>query len=561
MAKRSLSPVHLPPAKRVHLPVSSPPSPSILPARVQSGAGSFESFYDELVLHILTFLSYTDLCSLQAINRNWARLSLDNQLWKGLYLREFGRLRLRGSRGFARRRDGRETKSLPSRVAPEDVQDWKRMFRISTNWRNGRCRTSAVDESSTFPLSSTQRGHAQPEQVGTSRLEQGSKVPQITLAGKYTIISSPEASHSPSILVLSPSAPNHVIHVVPIRAQQPVRVTALAVDQSSSRSRANLHIAACISNGDIYVHELHSPTRKHHYAPPFKSPRIAPIIQAAYCHPVLVTLSESFSLSVYDLTHDVMQVVHVLTSFTSFPPASVVLTMPEPETYKLLLTYASPVYPAHWSVGVTEVILSNGALHHAPASPFTSPMRAPSSLLATRSTRAFEIPAGWIDEAKLRIVREHWGRKVGNVADTQTDGRWVVLAPAEKGEARPQGGFTLASFPLQLYRLSSPPLRAGAGAVPKLSFVRSLLGHTGPVSALALADGRCVSLGVDGTVWVWDLEKGRGTEVAPWACASSMSESGDDDCLSTARGTIAFDERRIITAGASGRVVVRDFDI
>ncbi|KAI0281016.1 hypothetical protein BGY98DRAFT_960529 [Russula aff. rugulosa BPL654] len=407
-------------------------------------------------------------------------------------------------------------------MATEETQDWKRMFRISTNWRSGRCHTSILDNASSYPLGGIYQSSAQ--QVRSSGQEQGHMVPRITLAGKYTIISSPQSSHSPSILILSASGSKHVVHVEPIRTQHLVRVTALAVDQSS-RTSANLHIAACLSNGDIYVHELHSHPRKHYYAPPFKTPRTAPIIQVAYCHPVLVTLSESFTLSVYDLTHEGIQLVH------------------------LILTYASPVYPAHWSVGVTEVILSNAALH-APTSAFTSPTRRPSSLLlSTRSTRAFDIPAGWIDEAKLRVVREQWGRKVGSVAGTQTDGRWVVLAPAVQGEVRPPGGFTPASLPLQLYRLSSPPLRAGAGAAPKLTFVRSLLGQTGPVSALALADGRCVSLGVDGRVWV-----------AFSTDTSNLSESGEDD-PSTLRGIIAFDERRIISAGATGDVTVRDFDV
>ena len=421
----------------------------------------------------------------------------------------------------------------------------------------GRCHTFILDETSTLPLSSNST-LLSPEQGQ----DQGLKAPQITLAGRYTIISSPELSYSPSILVLSPSTPKVVIHVTPIRARQLVRVTALAVDQSSSCASANPHIAACVSNGDIYVHELHSPSRKHHYAPPFKTPRTAPITHAACCLPVLVTLSESLSLSVYDLTHEAMQLVHVLTSFTSFPPSSLVLTMPETQTYKLLLTYASPVYPAHWSIGVTEVILSMSSLHHSPTSPFTSPMRQPSLLLSTRSARAFDVPAGWIDEAKLRVVREQWGRKVGSVAGTQTDGRWVILAPAVAGagETHSPGGFTPASLPLQLYRLSSPPLRAGAGAMPKLTFVRSLLGQSGPVSALALADGRCVSLGVDGKVWVWDLENGWGTEVASLASVSSPSGSGDDVLL-TLRSTIAFDERRIITAGAAGNIVIRDFDV
>ena len=388
-----------------------------------------------------------------------------------------------------------------------------------------------------------------PRGVDTLRQEQETPLPQITLAGKYTIVSTSESVHRPSIIVLSPSIPKLVIHVSPIRAQESVRITALAVDQSS---RTSTSIAACISNGDIYVYELRSSSRKHHYAPPFKTPRTAPISQAAYSHPVLVTLSENFSLSVYDLSHEVMQVLHVLTSFTSFPPSSLVLTIPEPQTYKLLLTYASPVYPAHWSVGVTEVILSSAASHASTAS-LTSPARPPPPLLlTTRSTRAFDLPADWIDEAKLRNVREQWGRKVGSVASTQTDGRWVVLAPAVSGEAYPQGGFTPASLPLQLYRL-----RAGSGAAPKLTFVRNLLGQAGPVSALALADGRCVSLGVSGSVWVWDLENGWGTEVTGVAGESSESE----ELCPSQRGTIAFDERKIITSGAMGSIVVRDFEI
>ena len=75
MAKRSLSPGHLPPAKRSHL--STPPSSACIPPARSS---YFDNLYDELVLHIFIFLSHTDLCVAQSINHNWARLSLDNQV-------------------------------------------------------------------------------------------------------------------------------------------------------------------------------------------------------------------------------------------------------------------------------------------------------------------------------------------------------------------------------------------------------------------------------------------------------------------------------------------------
>ena len=136
---------------------------------------------------------------------------------------------------------------------------------------------------------------------------------------------------------------------------------------------------------------------------------------------MLVTLSESFTLSVYDLTHP------------RIPNLQVDINLCEP---RLPSTLERGRYRSH----------SNAALH-APTSAFTSPTRRPSSLLlSTHSMRAFDIPAG------LRVVREQWGRKVGSVTGTQSDGRWVDLAPAVQGEVRPPGGFTPASLPLHLYR-------------------------------------------------------------------------------------------------------------
>lgn len=108
---------------------------------------------------------------------------------------------------------------------------------------------------------------------------------------------------------------------------------------------------------------------------------------------------------------------------------------------------------------------------------------------------------------------------------------------------------------LQLYRLSLPTQSASISASPpKLTFVRTLHGPCGPVAAMALADGRCVSLSHNGAIWVWDLEGGTSAEVA----AGDGSEIGS---LSTAsKGTVSFDERRIISASA-GNIVARTFDI
>lgn len=64
-------------------------------------------------------------------------------MWKNLYLREFDRPRLRGSRGFPSlsmvRADGRPVKALPTKGHVDHLKDWKWMFRISCNWRTGMC--------------------------------------------------------------------------------------------------------------------------------------------------------------------------------------------------------------------------------------------------------------------------------------------------------------------------------------------------------------------------------------------------------------------------------------
>lgn len=39
-----------------------------------------EAFYDELILVIFSYLSAADLCIIQTTNKNWARLSQDNQV-------------------------------------------------------------------------------------------------------------------------------------------------------------------------------------------------------------------------------------------------------------------------------------------------------------------------------------------------------------------------------------------------------------------------------------------------------------------------------------------------
>lgn len=131
MSKRAHSLSLLPPAKRFHASghATTHPITQIL---------NFEnSLYDELILCIFAYLSWSDLCTTQATSRNWARLAADNELWRKQYLSVYGRTRLRGTKGFIARLDGREVRPLPGRAKADQHKDWKWMFRISSNWRKG----------------------------------------------------------------------------------------------------------------------------------------------------------------------------------------------------------------------------------------------------------------------------------------------------------------------------------------------------------------------------------------------------------------------------------------
>ncbi|KAG8213790.1 hypothetical protein J3R82DRAFT_10502 [Butyriboletus roseoflavus] len=553
-AKRQLSPVPLHPPKRQHGLYS--PSPRGI-------AMSFDdALYDELVLFIFSFLNSRDLCAIQAANKNCSRLACDNQLWKTLFIRDFGKARLRGGKGFYGRTDDRLVKRLPSRASADDSQslNWKWMYRISSNWRNESLGSAPSTPSlSQSPPSPTPRSH-------------------VLLAGALTISASSEMSHQPIILLRSRLNTIRSLKCRSSTTTGPVGISTIAIDQSRPSSKTSKHdgplrFAAFLSTGEFSIYEYDpssiSPSPKLAYIP---LPRHrSHVMHAAYHHPLLVTLSHTFTLMIYDLSEDTITHTHSLSSFTSHPPTSLILSaMPSTTSYKLVLAYAIPVYPAHWSVGVSELIISSsGSVTPTAALSGTTGSASLSTanftVAGTRSARAFDVPQGWIDDEKLKAMRTQWGRKVKQVADTQTDGKWVVLAPGDTSESPPSlddgtsssSSSSTSSYvsppshtstQLQLYRLYMPPF--SSSHVPRLSFVRTLHGPLGPVSALSLADGRCVSLGVDGSIWVWDLEGGEGTEIAGSVGSKQASR----------RGTVMFDERRIVTSGVRG-MEERRFDV
>lgn len=405
----------------------------------------------------------------------------------------------------------------------------------------------------------------------------------LILAGPLTIVASSQASDRPTIFIFDQYHRRSTLICEPA-SSRPVQIAALALNQAPPVS-GHQSVVCCLSTGELYTFSFSSTNPSSYskslvFQPSLRSPTISNIIRAAYYHPLLVILADSLSLFIYDLSSGHVQHTQTLTTFTCYPPTSLVLSSPSALLFKVVITYGSPVYPQHWSVGATEIMISKVADKPATISngsgaslsplfkeEFRSSVASAMIVMSTRSIRAFDVPKGWIDTNALLTMREQWGRKVFDIAAAQTDGKWVVLAPGSK----PSSTFDHSSCPsssvltspnlhscmgLQLYRLILPAQSnpAVSTSPPKLNFVRMLHGHTSMVAALTVADGRCISLGKNGSIWVWDLEVGSGTEVAP------SDENVDQRGFSSVTGMISFDERRIVTVLA-GKVVVRRFDI
>ena len=446
-------------------------------------------------------------------------------------MREFGRSRLRGSRGYLSsatvRPDGRQVKPLPSRAQAQSevVKDWKKMFRISCNWRTGLLSNSYGYDR--FVILNHLKGRSSSEEEITWEDSEDPDLPvHVALAGGLIITASPLPSPSPQILLHTADHPVHSFSASSIPSNPFNSITAIALDQSQPTG-PEYRLAVFYSIGDFCLF-LTSPSNPKEsietlsYVPTTTRHRTSSIVQAAYHHPLLITFSTSFDLTIYELpshkpgglSHQI-RVTQSLTSFSSHPPTSLVLSNPSPQSYRLVLAYSVPVYPSHWTVAITELAISS----------FT--------VQSTQSTGAFDLNPGWspLTPELLETLSEQYALKLSEVSSTCTDGRYVVLAGA-------------ATNSIQLYRLSSRSRPAG----PKLTFVRTLNGHTSPVQALSIADGRCVSLSRDGSLWVWDLERG-GVEVK-------------SDTLNPLPGSarVLFDERQILVV-LNGRIVVKRFDV
>ncbi|KAF8678446.1 F-box-like [Rhizoctonia solani] len=526
---------------------------------------------DETVLGIFAYLDPYHLCLARLVNKHWDRLATDNHLWRVMFLREFSRSRLRGSRGFATQ-PNREIKPLPSRAQahgegqnsddylPENFVDWRWMFRVSSNWSRGRCTATVQRGSSRSALehsllaSSREPYSSITEHINYSDSPHASHV---LLVGDLTIYASGQTTLAPTVYVFRDAINSGLrIRYEPAFNEQ-VFVTSLCLDHSS----ANIRLAIFYSDRTWAIHTVDYERRCS--TTDFTSSRSrdlvsnTTIVKAVFHHPLLITLSSSFRMCIYYLPTPPAPPVlkHTLSSYSGFAPLTMTLARYRtPDQYRVLLAHASPIYPAHWGPSATDIMISIQSILNPSQSNALSPMTPGVRILSSSSTNS-QLPVGWIPDGSPDGIPEElrlrWLRKVSYVSGIQTDGRFVVFASDDGG--------------IQVYRL----LRNA-----RLLYERTLFppAHAPSPRALSVADSRCVCATRDGGLWVWDLESGVGIRAIATHSSQVFDEleanstgSDREEAPFTPSGPhtivrIAFDAHKIVVVDDNDILYTYNFD-
>ncbi|KAG8997186.1 hypothetical protein FRB93_000472 [Tulasnella sp. JGI-2019a] len=472
-----------------------------------SGDIYFNSLSDEVVLLIFSnLLDFRDLVVCNQVDKHWATLSDDNSLWKRLFLRDNPSQRLRGgSRCFSPRWVmeagplGREIKPLPSKLKQTVLYAYEQ---VEPELADGCAVESIAGNIDGRPrISATSCGSASQNLV---------------VAGE-TIISAVGLDLMISCSGKSP-------HRIPSSNQ----IACIALDHSTITSQVSaLHAAvdirvACLYNtGAFMVLSIpdHNPERTSilHSVQPAARSTGSGAREAVYKHPLVISISLDSELAIWDLRSPTRP-IHKLLSYISFPPLSLSLSSTS-NTWKLLVAHCAPVYPSHWLPAASEITLEEEAGRF--------------RVVGSRKTPSLAASSGWVTEQESREMEIEWSKKLGRVEIMETDGKFLVIAGVDSV--------------LQLYRVYYKPKF-------RLSYVSTLTGHTFGIDTLTVTDGRCVSVGKDGKLRIWDLEGG-------WASQVTTAFELQNTETPKMRG-LAFDERRVVILDSvTGALQIWRFDL
>ncbi|KAG0656288.1 hypothetical protein C6P46_000356 [Rhodotorula mucilaginosa] len=487
---------------------------NVLPIRSLEG-----SLSEEVLLRCLSFLSAHDLVTVARVSSAWYRLAQDPQLWRNLYLTTYASAATRRQAAFG-------TVPLP-RSRP-----WRELYQISTNWRNGTARATALGTElrkavlPPVPSSTEVVDNAREAVRGRLPVEPEDDDDDTLLQFHHQYIFS--ASRSGSAVTVHETRPNGSSNVVGsfestrlgVRAGSRPTLSEMRLDASSSFP---MMMALFYSTGQYALFRLDLPTSSSR-SRPFSAIEVYtstsflsdPVTTARMHWPLLVTLTDSLTLRFMRLSGD-RQSGPVEVDETETPLQSrerwspVILSLERADGahdtrgkdddatthFSVSLAYSTPVFPASWTVGMQrfELAVSPARLkvvraQHATAPPAHTPW--PSTLTRTRLFGAYGGPTAEVFAPRPRKSL---------VTSIEHSHPFIVTSRTDN---------TIDVY--EVVRLEAPT--SSLHVVHR----RTLFGHTARVSSVALlptADAgspqdntspiRCISAGDDGAVKVWRL--------------------------------------------------------
>ncbi|WVF68594.1 hypothetical protein IAT40_003363 [Kwoniella sp. CBS 6097] len=484
---------------------------------------------------------------------------------------------------------------LEGTVAPDEVGhgvrndgvDWKLMLRLGTNWSNGNAlsqSTITLPPSPSPSLTSYSTAvpplSLSPSITHSHTRDQGQTEQFVALSPSFIFISSPlsplvrvhtATSHSSSSSSSSSGKSSTPLGIIPpppgwSSPHRPDNVTAIVADQSVvDLDDANLsdlegalpaRLVVFYQSGGFVLLTISSQSgavgsgikwKRESIHPPHIRPHSVkrratahqplqgdPVVLAALHHPILISCTRDFHLSVYAFPSasppsattgaDIPQPRHLKTlhSEVSFHPAALSLfpastaeesadalsaqnitqERDEPDHFRAALTYCTPLYPSSWTVAVQELSISQRRGE-------------------VRRGEAYHVGRSIGDEDDTIV----WPRKIrpvvgvkGKATGVGSDGRWCVLS----GEGSQIQVYSLPHH-TQRYdhdisendtaldengtRFRKRRVLDEEETPQPIVHSQTLLAHSTEITSLALSSGRCVSGGRDGRVLVWELDE------------------------------------------------------
>lgn len=411
------------------------------------------------------------------------RLANDALIWKSLFLRHFA--------------TSKATQKLSARAQDEGSQ-WKALYRLQTNWKEGQASASYILRhnvlpqppplnipiASQVPITSIIQERRQPSMVQfignhvfTASTSPTHTVPRISLHRLGTTADHQKelGSFAPDSLVAWYSERPHLLN------RHPISVTELRLDEgqqiTSTNRLAQVRLAVFYSSSQYVLLRIHieepnerlKVVEEHAHLDMPLLDRPDPILDARFHLPLLVTVSERSVLRIHHIAldpetgdFDVLLTQAALQSQLCWRPLTLNLRRKSKSTFRFDIVYSTPWFPSSFTIALQEFKLL------LPAASQDS-----SGMLSVETQAATAIPPP--EPFRPRPL----------VTGLDLHDQYIVASREDN---------TIDLFEI---------LRPSSGI--RVEHRRRLFSHTCAVQSISFDGRRCVSGAKDGSLKVWHL--------------------------------------------------------